>query len=310
LAIGNKQSDAILAYCLLLIANCCTCDTFFSAPHPDSFVKLSFQRDTAKPKLRIPKPSVVPGKPDLSASALYRGSRIGGDYYDFLQISETRVVFLLSDVAGKRDEALHIAAAVQDTLHQRAPELLSDEGANLAESVTALVLELNRTVMQAAGGVRSAPTFVGCLDEQFGLIHYVSAGHTPAFIKTDGEISQLDPTGLPLGLFSHATHDAQVSVAQPGSSIVMVSKGLVEVSAKNKEFGLERVREILKQQAFPTAQDLCHHLLDQAVKFGEQPSSFGPQFSIPGFRTAHEPNDLTVVCLMRTIETAAAARAS
>ena len=273
-------------------------------------MKLSFQRETANPSLRIPHPSVLPAKPDLSTSAMYRGSRVGGDYFDFFPISDTRMLFLLSDVAGKRDEALHIAAAVQDALHARAPELLSDEDANVSENVTALALELNRTIMQTAGGVRPAPTFLGCLDERFGLIHYVSAGHTPAFIKSNGEVTQLDPTGLPLGLFSHATHDAQVSVAQPGSSIVMVSKGLVEVSARNKEFGVERVREILTEQAFPSAQDLCHHLLDQAVKFGDQPSSFGPQFSIPGFRSAHEPNDLTVVCLMRTREAAAAARTS
>jgi len=269
-------------------------------------MKLSFQREATTPNLRMPHPSVLPAKPDLSTSALYRGSRIGGDFYDFLEISETRMVFLLADVAGKRDEALHIAAAVQDALHQRAPELLGDDDANMAESVTALVLELNRTIMQAAEGVRSAPTFVGCLDERFGLIHYVSAGHTPAFIKGNGETTQLDPTGLPLGLFSHATHDAHVSVAPPGSSIVMVSKGLVEVSTKGKEFGLERVRGILDERVFPSAQDLCHHLLDQAVKFAEQPSSFGPQFSIPGFRSAHEPNDLTVVCLMRMAQAPAA----
>lgn len=270
-------------------------------------MKLFFEREIAPSNLRIPKPSVLPARPDLSVSARYKGSRIGGDYYDFFPISDTRMIFLLSDVAGKRNEALHIAAAVQDTMRQRAPELLSDEDANLAEGVTALVLELNRAVMQTAGGVRPAPTFVGCLDEQFGLMHYVSAGHTPAFIKGDGEVTQLDPTGLPLGLFSHSTHDAQVSVAQPGSSIVLVSKGLVESSAGRHEFGVERVRQALQEQSFTSAQDVCHEMLDRAVKFAEQPSPFGPRLLIEGFRSSHEPNDLTVVCLMRMAQAAAAA---
>jgi len=270
-------------------------------------MRLFFEREAQKSNLRIPRPSVLPDRADLSVSARYRGSRIGGDYYDFLPVSDTRMVFLLSDVAGKRAEALNVAAAVQDAMHERAPELLSDPDANVSEGVTALVLELNRTVMQAAGGVRPAPTFVGCLDEQFGLIHYVSAGHTPAFIKGDGEVTQLDPTGLPLGLFSHATHDAQVSVAQPGSSIVLVSKGLVEITSGRHEFGLDRVRQGLKEQAFNSAQDVCHDLLERAVRYSEQPSSFGPQFSIAGFRGNHEPNDLTVVCLMRMARAAAAA---
>jgi serine phosphatase RsbU (regulator of sigma subunit) len=160
--------------------------------------------------------------------------------------------------------------------------------------------------MQAAGGVRVAPTFLGCLDEQFGLMHYVSAGHTPAFIKSDGEVTQLDPTGLPLGLFSHATHDAGVSVAQQGASVVLVSKGLVESGSGRKEFGVERVKEALEQQTFSSSQHVCHEILNQAVKFAERPSYFGPQFSIPGFRGSNEPNDLTVVCLMRAAQAAAA----
>jgi serine phosphatase RsbU (regulator of sigma subunit) len=184
---------------------------------------------------------------------------------------------------------------------------LGDEDGNVSDGVTALALELNRTVIQSAGGVRPAPTFLACLDEQFGLIHYVNAGHTPAFIGTNGEVTQLDPTGLPLGLFSHATHDSQVSVAPLGSSIVLVSKGLVECSAGRREFGAERVRQVLAEQTFSSAQELCHELLDRAVKFCEQPSSFGPQFSIAGFRHNQEPNDMTVVCLMRMAQAAAAA---
>lgn len=266
-----------------------------------------FERETVKPDLRIPRPSLLPCKAELNVSAQYKGSRVGGDYFDFFPISETRMLFLLSDVAGKRQEALHIAAAVQDRLRDRGLALLSDEDANLADSVTALALELNRTIIQTAGGVRAAPTFLGCLDEQFGLLHYVSAGHTPAFIKADGEVTQLDPTGLPLGLFSHATHDAQVSVVQSGSSVVLVSKGLVESSAGRKEFGVERVREALQQQTFASAQDTCHDILNRAVRFAEQPSFFGPQFAIPGLRSSQTPNDLTVVCLMRTAKAAAAA---
>lgn len=269
-------------------------------------MKRLFERDAPKSGLRTPRPSVLPARPGLNVSALYRGSRIGGDYFDFFPISESRLVFLLSDVAGKREEAMHIAASVQDTLHERTPEILAEEDGNDADNITELVLELNRTIMEAAGGVRAAPTFLGCLDERFGLLHYVNAGHTPAFIKTGSEVTQLDPTGLPLGLFSHATHDAQVSVAHGGASIVLVSKGMIEVSAGRHEFGIERVRQALESQTFASAQDLCHHMIQRAVNFAEQPSAFGPQFVIAGFRGSQEPNDLTVVCLMRRAQAAAA----
>src|SRR5689334_10101056 len=134
------------------------CD-IFKHPLPSFPMRLFFERETPKQSMRIPRPSVLPDRSDLSVSACYKGARIGGDYYDFLPISGTRIVFLLSDVAGKRTEALDIAAALQDALHERAPELLGDPEANVSDGVTALALELNRTVIQAAGGVRPAPTF-------------------------------------------------------------------------------------------------------------------------------------------------------
>ncbi len=268
-----------------------------------------FEREIHKPKLRLPSPAVVPDRKDLSVSALYRGSRLGGDYFDFVPINGNRMLFLLSDVAGQRDEAMHIAASLQDVLADRAPTLLEDGDANVSEGVTELALELNRTVIQTAGGVRPAPTFLGCLDEQFGLLHYVNAGHTPALVRSSSETVLLDSTGLPFGLFSHATHDAAVSVVAPGSSIVLVSKGMIEASAGKREFGAVGVREILERREFLSAQQLCHDVLESAVRFSEQPSRFGPQFSIAGFRNHHEPNDMTIVCLMRVIPQAAAASA-
>ena len=243
----------------------------------------------------------------LEAKAQPGGVLVDKTTFEALETDQKQHYGPKETVAGKRDEALNIAATVQDAMRERAPELLSDADANVSDGVTELALELNRTVMQAAGGVRPAPAFVGCLDEQFGLLHYVNAGHTPAFIRINGEITQLDSTGLPLGLFTHSTHDAHVSVAQSGSSIVLVSKGLVEVSAGRQEFAVERVRRKLQEENFGSAQELCHSLLDSAVKFAEQPSAFGPQFSITGFRSSHEANDLTVVCLMRMAQAAAAA---
>src|SRR5690348_3843821 len=111
-----------------------------------------FEREVPKTNLRLPRPAVLPDRDQLSVSALYRGSRVGGDFFDFVSISGTRMVFLLSDVAGRRDEAMHIAASVQDVLAQRAPALLQDQDANVSDAVTELALDLNRAVIQAAGG--------------------------------------------------------------------------------------------------------------------------------------------------------------
>src|ERR687887_1394101 len=79
-------------------------------------MRLPFQRTTLQRSLRRPRPATVPRLENSSISALYRASRVGGDFYDFLLTDRRRLVFLLLDVAGKRDEALDVAAAVQERM--------------------------------------------------------------------------------------------------------------------------------------------------------------------------------------------------
>jgi len=83
-------------------------------------------------------------------------------------------------------------------------------------------------------------------------------------------VTVLEATGLPLGLFSHATHDPQVSMLRPGAALLLASKGLVESRAGSKEYGLDRLREFLGEAAFEDAQELCNRVLDSVTAFSEQ----------------------------------------
>src|SRR5262245_58454784 len=117
-------------------------------------MKLPFGAATAPEKLRQPKTAQFPEMRSGEVAALYRAARVGGDYFDFVSTGK-KVVFILMDVAGQRDHALHVAAGVQDVLHQRAPALLKD-GAD-EPAITTLSLELNRVVLDSAHGVCCAP---------------------------------------------------------------------------------------------------------------------------------------------------------
>ena len=88
---------------------------------------------------------------------MYRAARVGGDFYDFLVTASGRLVFLLLEVAGKREQALDIAAAVQDHMRPLASEALRDHDVNEAVALPKLMIELNRVILRAASGVGSAP---------------------------------------------------------------------------------------------------------------------------------------------------------
>jgi len=82
-----------------------------------------------------------------------------------------------------------------------------------------LCLELNRVIMAAEGGIRSCPAFAGCYNEDLGTICYFNAGIPPDCSATGIGITELGATGLPMGLFSHATCDASLVALPPGAAL-------------------------------------------------------------------------------------------
>ena len=237
-------------------------------------------------------------------AAMYRAARIGGDFFDFVQAGEDRLIFALLDIAGRRDQALHIAAAVQQSLRAEVPKLFSASDLNEADAVTDLVLAVNQTILAAAGGVRCAPGIVGCYNEPMGIVSYINAGSVPALLRSDGEVTSLEASGLPLGLFSHATHDAQVCVLLDGASLLLTSRGMLEIKAGGEEYGLQRLRESLQKANDSSARDLCSDVLQAVSEFIEQNKrrrflGFGSSPQKNGESESLGENDVTAVVLLR-----------
>ena len=233
-------------------------------------MRLPFLQATVERPLRQPAPTLLPTLPAVGLAALYRGARLGGDFYDFAITQCGRLVFLLLDVAGKRNQALEIAASVQERFLEKTPELFHGQDVNQSDALNDLGVIINREILKAAGGVRHAPAFVGCYDPRLGTLTYVNAGHTPAVMKDAEGITMLKANGLPLGLFSHSTYDAGVAVLQPGGAVLLVSKGLVESRNGSKEFGLDRVLQVMEAREFRDAQELCAAVLGAVETFTRQ----------------------------------------
>ena len=231
-------------------------------------MRLQFPRKKAvQPKASLPEPSQVPSISGAQMAAVYRGNRMGGDFYDFLRVSPRLVLFALLDVAGQHDENQGIVSAAQQTFRTLGPELFAGDDINEAVAMIELSLQLNRTIMQAAGGVRSCPAFAGCYNEFLGTVCYSNAGHTPALLRDRTGVTQLPATGLPLGLFSHVTHDAPTAALEPGAALLLVSRGITEGKCGGEEFGLERVEASFQRSPLEGAEPLCSHILDSVQQF-------------------------------------------
>jgi serine phosphatase RsbU (regulator of sigma subunit) len=252
---------------------------------PANFVRSLFKRgETALPPAD-PRHSDVPLLRNAEVAAVYHNQRVAGDFYEFLRVGPSRVLFGLFDVAGRREDTRPILVAAQNTFRSLAPRLFAGKDFNEAEAMVALCHEVNVTILQVAGDIRSCPAFIGCYNEDLGTVCYTNAGHTPALLRDDSGITQLEASGLPLGIFSHATHSASTCALGPGAALLLVSRGMVEAEHCDQEFGLDGAKKSFKAASAITAQDLCLEMLQSAEQFMEAPPA---------------RNDVTALVLLRS----------
>lgn len=267
-------------------------------------MRLPFHHAAPQRAFRHPEPAPVLAVHGVDIAARYHEARLGGDFYDWLPLAAGRLLMLLLDIAGERQNALHVAAAVQDVFRRRGAELLDGDSLNEADAVTALLLELNRTVLETAEGVCCTPAVLGCYNQALGTFSYINAGHVAPLLK-DGTVTRLEAGGLPLGLFSHATHDAQICALPANGAIVLASRGVIEArGAHHQEFGLDRLHSTVAAASAATALAICTTVLDTVRDFVEQPRRMPLVSHFRNHAPADDPlayvrNDTTVLTLLR-----------
>jgi phosphoserine phosphatase RsbU/P len=234
-------------------------------------IRRFFKPGTARPPLQIgPLHCDVPALNEAEIAAIYYGQRVAGDFYEFLRVSPSRVLFGLFDMAGRREDTREILTAAQTTFRTLAPRLLTTRDVNESEAMIELSQRINSTILRF-GGVRSCPAFLGCYCEDVGTVCYANAGHTPALLRDATGIARLEANGLPLGLFSHTTRSASTVALMEGAVLLVVSRGIVEAEYDDEQFGLKNVSLALQQATTLNARGLCLVVLQAAEQFMRTP---------------------------------------
>jgi serine phosphatase RsbU (regulator of sigma subunit) len=200
-------------------------------------------------------------------AALYYSQRQGGDFHDFLRVSPSRVVFGLLDVAGRVDQIRGVISAAQQVFRCLSSELFAVDEVNEAEAMIQIAVQLNHSILGTESTVHACPAFAGCYNEAVGTICYFNAGHTPGLLRDGDGVTELPATGLPLGLFSHATHDAPTVALPSDAALLLISRGVVEGKCNNEEFGLERAKRSFLATPGRSAQEVCAAILDKVQQF-------------------------------------------
>ena len=135
-------------------------------PPPAGFWRSLFRPREAAPPPVDPLRCDTPMLRRAEIAAVYTGQRVAGDFYEFLRVSPSRMLFVLLDLAGLRADTRKILIAVQETFRTLAPKLFAGEDLNETTAMIELCNEMNLTILR--GGLRSCPAFLGCYNEDLG----------------------------------------------------------------------------------------------------------------------------------------------
>ncbi len=164
---------------------------------------------------------------------------IGGDYYDFIERHDGKMLVALGDVSGKGTAAALLMSSLHAAIHGQVAARTP-----LAQTVTSI----NEYLTENTPANRFVTLFIAELDVTTGEIAFINAGHNPPLIaRADGEIEQLESGGLPLGLMGFAEYEPGTTKLNPGDVLVVYSDGVSEANNINEdEFGMERLKNVIR----------------------------------------------------------------
>jgi sigma-B regulation protein RsbU (phosphoserine phosphatase) len=189
-------------------------------------------------------PQRVPSVPGVEIEAICKAARtVSGDYYDFIQLSPTRIAVAIADISGKGISAALLMASLQAALRS---QLLAPGSETL--STAELVGRLNVHLTRNTADDRFATFFIGVYDSETRLLRYTNAGHLPAFCLCGDHAVYLDKGGMVLGVFEEYEFVQGVETVPLNAVLIGYSDGLVEPeNVYGEEFGITRLRDAALQ---------------------------------------------------------------
>jgi sigma-B regulation protein RsbU (phosphoserine phosphatase) len=178
---------------------------------------------------------------------------VGGDYYDFLDLSDDHVGLVVADVSGKGASAALVMASLHGCLRAHA----NGHTGRFEEVITTA----NTLLHAATDAGRYATVFYGVYSGADRQLRYVNAGHPAALVARDGDLWELESDCPPLGLFERIEPVPRRIRLSAGDRLLVFSDGLSEaVSTEGVEFGAEAAR-VLADRRLGTADELRQALL-------------------------------------------------
>lgn len=210
--------------------------------------------------------------------AVLEGRFVGGDYYDFIKLSDHSLLLLMGDVSGKGVPAALIMSGV------RASARLS---VSLGLGLEDLVFRLNEMLLESTAETSYLTLFAAEIDTLEGVIRYINCGHPPPLLHRDDGLSSLSYGTAPVGLFpSLPGLKLHSEPFRPGSLLVACTDGVSErANPEGEFFGGGLLREFVARNHHLDCAAFVGLLLKEVRQFGaDSPLEDDAALAVAAFR--------------------------
>jgi sigma-B regulation protein RsbU (phosphoserine phosphatase) len=204
------------------------------------------------------------------ASRFAPARQIGGDLYDFLKYGGHGVTGIaVGDVSGKGAPAAIYAALVSGIVRSHAME----------EPTAAGMLEaLNLSLAERPIEGQYVSMIYAIWDDNQQQLQLANSGLPRPIHCRGGKVEEIQATGLPIGLFSHATYDELNVRGRKGDAFLFFSDGILDAtSSKGEMFGRHRLEAITKANAHRSAEELVDAIFTAVSNHAEGVEAFDDQ---------------------------------
>jgi sigma-B regulation protein RsbU (phosphoserine phosphatase) len=205
-------------------------------------------------------PQNLPEVPALEYAGHCRPARgVGGDYYDFLALSNGRLGLAIGDVSGKGVPAALLMASLQASVRGQSQAL---------GRVADLMSNVNRLVCDASPENRYATFFYGEFDPTTRKLVYTNGGHNPPMLFRGDQVLRLENGGPPVGLFRPARYEQDEIGLEPGDLLVFFTDGISEAeNPAEEEWGEEALVAAVRSCETSLPTEMISQILHAADAF-------------------------------------------
>jgi adenylate cyclase len=187
---------------------------------------------------------------------------VGGDFYDYFLIDDTKLGFAVGDVSGKGVPAALFMSVTRTVLRTIAFE--GEEPGTVLSKVNAILSRDNSEGMFVT-------IFYAVLDLKSGRLAFSSAGHDDALLLTASNVCEpLRYMGPAIGLFDTAEFPTANRELAPNDTMLLLTDGITEAfNIDGRVFTPDRVLKSVTRRTYSDATDLVQSLADEVARFSE-----------------------------------------